>query len=79
MPISLQDATGDHFRQLQREALADYERTGVPHCIIELEKDAPQVVLPETEVVAGGLALINSILWSTDTADADGLDPALLA
>ncbi|AOH85603.1 hypothetical protein AWL63_18340 [Sphingomonas panacis] len=79
MPTSPQIRTGDYLRRHEREAIACHARTGIAHCIVQREGATWPAILPETEVVAGGQTLIDAIVWSTDTAETEGLDPALLA
>lgn len=79
MPLFPHRAAADLYRRLQQEAITSHRHTGVPHCIVQREDTALPDIVPEPAVIAGGPAVINRILWSTDTADTDGLDPALLA
>lgn len=72
-------SSGDGLRNLEREAIAYHARTGVTHCLVKPDLEAPPVILPEPNVVAAGIELIDCILWSTDVSETDGLDPALLA
>lgn len=78
MPASSITATSD-LNRLARLAIACHARTGAPHCIVQHRDGAPPFVLSESDVVAAGPVMIDAILWSTDTAETDGLDPALLA
>ncbi|WP_033964781.1 MULTISPECIES: hypothetical protein [Sphingomonadaceae] len=61
------------------EAIGRYVITGVHHCLVQRDGDMSPMILPEADVIAAGVALIDRILWSTDGSEADGLDPALLA
>ena len=78
MPASSLSEASD-LNRLQSLAIACHARTGAPHCIVQRGDGASPSVLPESDVVAAGPVLVDAILWSTDTAEADGLDPALLA
>lgn len=78
MPTSSISEASD-FNRLEHLAIACHAHTGVPHCIVQPGDGAPPLVMPESDVIAAGPVLIDAILWSTDTAEADGLDPALLA
>ncbi|BAI99004.1 hypothetical protein Sj15T_10010 [Sphingobium sp. TA15] len=79
MSVPFKNEAGDHLRRLEHLAIARHLSTGVPHCIVQRSPAASPVILPEADVIAGGPMLIDSILWSTDTAETDGFDPALLA
>jgi hypothetical protein len=76
---SRSQSAGEQLRKLERAAVADHARTGIPHCLVKRHDEPSPVTLPETEVIAAGLALIDCIIWSSDTCESDGLDPALLA
>ena len=63
----------------ENEAIRRYASTGVHHCLVQDDGDVHPMILPEADVIAAGVALIDRILRSTDGSEADGLDPALLA
>lgn len=63
----------------QALALARQASTGEAWCLLRLSASSPILILREADVVSGGPHLIDAILWSTETAASDRLDPALLA
>jgi hypothetical protein len=76
---SLPARPGTSLPGAEYEAIRRYISTGVHHCLVQDDGDVPPLILPEADVIAAGVALIDRILWSTDGSEADGLDPALLA
>lgn len=67
------------LRDAAAEAIRLHLTTGFHHCLVRRDGDMPPMILPEPDVIAAGVALIDRILWSTDGSEADRLDPALLA
>ncbi|MBF5089064.1 hypothetical protein F1640_03245 [Novosphingobium sp. NBM11] len=70
---------GRSLRDAEAEAIGRYVSTGIHHCLVRRDGDTSPMILPETDVITAGIALIDRILWSTDGSETDGLDPALLA
>lgn len=67
------------YGDCQKLALARHAATGEPHCLIEFPDDRRIQVVPESDVLAGGPQWIDRMLWSSDFAQDDAIDAALLA
>ncbi|MDF0491568.1 hypothetical protein PX699_16720 [Sphingobium sp. H39-3-25] len=63
----------------QKLALALQAANGEIHCLVKLSGPGHIDVMCETDVLAGGQGLIDAILWSTDVAPDNAIDPSLLA
>ncbi len=67
------------FADCQMLAIARHAETGQVHCLVGDARSTTIRVMPEADAISAGHQLIDAILWSTETAADDGLDPALLA
>ncbi|AMK23214.1 MULTISPECIES: hypothetical protein [Sphingomonadaceae] len=65
------------FRDRQLAAMARHAATGETWCL--LAPGTSICMARETDILAGGQHLIDAIVWSTDAADEEQIDPALRA
>ncbi|AMK25793.1 MULTISPECIES: hypothetical protein [Sphingobium] len=63
---------------MQQRAMVRSRGNGEPFCLIE-NAEGEIILLSEVEVIECGMAFVDAIIWTTDFAEDEAIDPALLA